>query len=302
MEDNQGASAPVEVPIEGSEVEGLEGSEQTPQEAVAEQKAIVQQLKKLKLKVDGKEEDLEFDPNDDEFMTRQFQLAKMGQKRAQEFASLQREAKEFFENLKKDPRKVLSDPNIGIDLKKMAAEMIEEEIANARKSPEQIEKEKLQAELKAIKDEREKEKKTTEQREYQRLVEDSIEKYDREIGDALTKTNLPSSAYTVKKMTDYMTLGLQNGIDISASDIAKLVQEDLINEVKTLMTVLPLDQVEGIVGKETLNKLRKQNLAKAKSVKQPPVPIKTSVKDVGGVVKKDTKPVVKQSYKDFFKV
>ena len=128
---------------------GQEGSVENLQDLAqngtpAQQKEAKKMLKSLKIKVDGREmeEKLPFEIPDDEetveWMKRNLQMSKMGAKRAQEYSSLEKEVRTFIDELRKNPRKILADPNIGIDVKKLAAEVIEEEIANSQKSPDQL--------------------------------------------------------------------------------------------------------------------------------------------------------------------
>lgn len=107
--------------------------------------------RKIKLKIDGEESEEEIDLSNDDELRKHLQMSKVAQKRMSEKAQLEKEIREFVDLLKKDPRRVLTDPSIGVDLKQLAASIIEEEINQAKKSPEQIEKEKIEAELKALK-------------------------------------------------------------------------------------------------------------------------------------------------------
>src|ERR1041385_1180397 len=135
-------------------------------------------VKKFKLKVDGKDLDEEVNLDDEEYLTKQLQLAKAAQKRMGEYATLEKQVKSFIEELRRDPKKVLSDPNVGIDVKKLAASVIEEEIANSKKSPEQLEKEKLEAKLRQIEDDRKREREEFQRREFERHQQAAYERYD----------------------------------------------------------------------------------------------------------------------------
>jgi hypothetical protein len=220
--------------------------------------------RKFKLKVDGEEFEEEFDPNDDEYITRQLQMAKVAGKRMEEFSSLQKEVVKFIEDLRKDPARVLSDPHIGLDVKKLAADIIEKEIADSKKSPEQLAKEKLEAELKALKEEREREKQAALEEQKQRLTEEQYERYDILMDQALQKTDLPKSPYIVKKIADYMLVGLQNGKDVLPEDVIPLVREEVMEDLKSMFQVMPDEVVEKLVGKDKINSIRKKNVARAK--------------------------------------
>lgn len=301
-EDNISAPAPEEAaPIEEGAAEVQEGAAPvTPTQEVAVTKA---KLKKLNLKVYGKEEteELPFEIDDDprivEYMTKQLQLAKASQRSMSEKSSLEKEVSSFIEELRKNPRKVLSDPRMSIDLKKMAAEIIEDEIAESQKSPELIEKEKLEARLKELEAERKAEKDQARERELERYTEQQMIQYDNQMSKALEKSDLPKSPYIVKKMADYMLLGLNNDIALTADDVVPMVREELQNDLREMFAVMPDEVIEALVGKEVFARQRKKNVAKAKSA--PPVPVKSQVKDTGSKAeaKSETK---KMNMKDFF--
>lgn len=296
--------------MESSGAEGGEGSsEESGSEAASGESAAAKaaRIRKLKLKVDGQEleEELPFEIDDNpeavEYMTRQLQLSKAAQKRMAESSQLQKEVKYFLEELRKNPRKVLSDPTIGIDVKQLAAQIIEEEIENAQKSPEQLERERLENELKSLQEEREREREETRQREFSRLQELEFERYDTLISNALDGSDLPKSPYVVKKIADYMLLGLNEGIDVSPEDVLPLVRDEVQSDLREMFAVMPDEVIEKIVGKDVFNRVRKKNVAKAKAA---PAPIKSAIKDTGVVSKAGDagKPMQKKSFRDFFGV
>jgi len=289
---------------ESSESQVAEQAQETlanPNAPKAAKVAAQKQLKKLKLKVDGQEEDLEYDPNDEEYMTKQFQLAKVAQKRMQEKSSIEKEVLKFIEDLRKNPKKALSDPAIGLDLKQLATQIIEEEIENSKKSPAQLEKEKLEEELRMIKEEREKEKEASKAAEFERIKEQAYEQYDQAMSAALEKSDLPKSPYVIKKMADYMLLGLQNGKDVKPEDVLPLVREEIQEDLKQMFAVMPDEVVEKLIGKEKLNSLRKRNIQKAKSV-SPALKAGTKLADTGKASAKDKEEAKTQTFKDFFKM
>lgn len=298
-QENQSDST-VEISAETDAAEQLKETITDPNVSKQEKKEAVKQLKKLKLKIDGQEIEEEFDLNDDEYLKKQLQLAKVAHKRMNEKSAIEKEVMRFVEDLRKNPRKALSDPAIGLDLKKLAAEIIEEEIENSKKSPQQLEKEKLESELKTLKEEREKEKEEGRKKEFERLKEQEYERYDMLMSKALEKTDLPKSPYVVKKMADYMLLGLQEGKDVSPEDVIPLVREEITEDLKQMFAIMPEDVVEALIGKDVINRIRKKNIAKAKQ-QNPALAAPTKVADTGKVAnaEKDNEP--KQTFKQFFK-
>lgn len=289
-----------------SEVVESQDTPQVSENSSTEAKAAAKEaarLRSLRLKVDGREieEDLPFEIPDDpeavEYMKRQLQMARMGSKRAQEYAQLEKEIKELITEGTKNPRKLLKELNI--DERELARQIIEQEIENSQKSPEQLEKERIEQELKSLKEEREREKQQFEQKEFERLQEQAYEKYDQQMTMALEKSNLPKEPYVVKKIADYMLVALQEGYDVSADDVIPLVKQELEKDIQTLIGAMPDEALEQFLGKQRLANFRKKNLAKAKEAVA--VSSAKAVKDTGG--KTSVKePEKKISYKDFFGV
>lgn len=281
----------------------VQAIEADPNLTAKQKQAEIKRINKLRLKVDGEEfdEELPFEIEDDpkkvEWLKRNLQMSKAASKRIQEHSNLQKEVTSFIEELRNNPRKVLADKSLGVDLHKIAREIIEEEIANAQKTPEQLEKEKLENELKAIKEEREKEKKLAYERELQAKYEQEVERYDMKISKALETAKLPKTAYTVKKMAEYLSLAVENNLNLDPEDITGLVEDEMRNDLRQLVSVLPEDVIEEYFGKEAFNKVRKKKLAKA-----PPTPVKRAIADVGVKTQKADTEASKTSFKDFFKI
>jgi len=290
--------------------EQSEGAEQTAAETKKEEAKIAKKLKQLKLKVDGKEvnEDLPFEVDEGseaaEYMTKQLQLAKAAQKRMGEASDYKKkldQVGEYLQQAKGNPNKIRElMKDLEIDERQLAAMIVEEELEKAKKSPEQLEKEALQAELQKIKDERESEKKEMEEREYQRLVQQETERYSLMIDGALSKAGLPNNQVYRERVAKYLSKAIEKGVEVTAEDVVPLVKEEIAQEIQALFAASPEDYVEQLLGKDTLKRLRKRNLEKAKAGDQPPVPLKQQVKDTGSdKVKPKEEPKV--SFKDYFK-
>jgi len=310
MDNTQVQSVSPETSSDASE-SSLESSDvadapQTTESSSSEAKAAAKEaarLRSLRLKVDGQEfdEDLPFDIPDDpeavEYMRRQLQMARMGSKRAQEYAQLEKEIRQLITEGTKNPRKLLKE--LSIDERELARQIIEQEIENAQKSPEQLEKERIEEELRSLKEEREREKHEFEQKEFERLQEQAYEKYDTQMTLALEKSNLPKEPYVVKKIADYMLVALQQGYDVSADDVIPLVKQELEKDIQTLINAMPDEALEQFLGKQRLANFRKKNLAKAKEATA--VSSAKAVKDTGGKTSAK-EPEKKLTFKEFFGV
>lgn len=270
-----------------------------------EQAQAKKMLKSLKIKFNGQEynEVLPFEIPDDQasrdYMSKQLQMSRLAQSKSQEYSTLEKEVQSFVEELRKNPRKALSDPAFGIDVKKLAAEIIEEEIANSEKSPEQLKTEKLEAELKAMKEAQEQDKEERKAREFERLQEQEFTRYEDLMVKALDGSKLPKSPYVVKKIADYMLLGLQAGHDVTPQDVLPLVEQEMHSDLKEMFAAMPEDVIEALVGKDVITRIRKKNIAKAKGANTPPVPVNSAIKDVGKKAEPKTAEK-KQTFKNFF--
>lgn len=264
----------------------------------SEKKAHEKLIKKFKLKVDGAEEDFELDMNNEEEVKKHLQMSRASSKRMQESASLRKSAEEFIELLRTNPRKVLTDPSINVDLKNLAQEIINQELEDAAKTPEQLEKEKLQKELQELKDKYKKDEDERKDREFKKLQAEHEEKIQSNIESALSSGQIPKTPYTVRKMAEMMMLALENDIELEPKDIVPLLRKQMNSDIKELFSASSDDVLEELLGKDNISRLRKRTIAK---VKQSQVAQTASSVKPTGTVKKEEAPSKKISVRDFLK-
>lgn len=273
------ASEATEATTEESSIEGA--PEAVVQEAAAviadptaskaEKVAAKKMLKSLKIKVDGKEYDealpfeMEDNPKQVEWMTKQLQLSKVSQKRMQEKADIENEVRQFLDNLRNNPEEVLNDPRIGVDLKKFAVKIIEQELENEKKSPEQLELEKTKRELKQMKEAHDRAQAAALEQKRLQSESEAYTRYEMQIDQAFTKNpDVPKTPANIERLSQYMMLGIKNGLDVSPDDVIHIVRDEADNEFKQRLTSSSDDDLEKMIGKERLTALQKKKLAKAK--------------------------------------
>jgi DNA-binding ferritin-like protein (Dps family) len=275
-----------------------ESQKEIKKEVEAKKEEIRNLKKKYNLVVDGKSEEMELDLANDEEVKKYLQKSRAADKRFQEASEVRKAALDFIEQLKTNPRRVLSDPNIGVDIKKFAEEILSEEIKEMEKSPEQREREKLQKELEDLRAQAKQREETARQQQFTRLQEEQHRILETDITTALDVGGIPKNPKTIARMADYMMVALQNGIDLSVKDVVPLVKRDIDSELKEIAKAIPDDKLEDFLGKEIISRLRKKNLAKAKSIQTA-----SSVKSTGSTpAKKIDAPIKKQTIRDFLKV
>lgn len=303
MSENVGAESSQPVLSEESTSPEGESSEVSSEEAKPTP-AEVKKIKKLKLKFNGKdiEEDLPFEVEEQhaQWLINQRQKAMLADHKSREYSQLESEVGAFIQQLRdpKTAKKALMNPAIGMDIKQLAAEILQEEIERSQKTPEQIRAEEAELKLQELMEEREKEKKDNEARDLERLTEREYERYDTLMSSALESSDLPKSPYVVKKLTEYMIMAVENGIDVDPKDVIPLIRQEIHSDISQMFGAMPAEVIEQIIGKETLGKLGKRKPVTAK----PPVPVRSAVRDVahGKEEKKEVKK--QQTVRDFFGV
>lgn len=266
-------------------------------------------ISSLRIKVNGKEyeEQLGFEIDDDpkarEYLTRQLQLARNGQRVAQEHSEFTKEVEDWIQLLKTNPRAALADPTIGIDLKRLAAEIIEDDIEQSRLTPEQ--KKIREYEEKIAKIEKENEDRENEYKSKRQIAEEksAFDRYDTMITEAISKTDLPKSNYVVKKIADAMLSYIEaEGSEPNLSEIMPSVRQEIYDDMKAMAASFSPEDFEKFLGKEFFENKRKKNLSDAKVAKPKPQTLNSQLKDVSKPMGQKAPEAEKKSFKEFFGV
>lgn len=218
------------------------------------------EIRKLKLKIDGVEEEV-----DEAEAVRLAQLGKASHKRFSEAQQMRQQVEQFMAELKTNPKKVLTDPNIGFDIKKIAQEILWEQIQEDTLTPEQKKQREIERELKAYKDREQEEKTAREKAEEEAKHQSILQDYDKKITSALTNANLPRTPETVRRVAQYMLEAVRNGYDLEPSDLVAVVRKDYENEHKELFNALSPEQLFAIFGEDSAKKIREFDLGRLKT-------------------------------------
>jgi len=275
-------------------------SEKSSKEEKKKEAAKKANKKKYKIKVDQKEEDLELDLDNEEEVKKHLQLSRAAQKRMAEYSELKKEVSELIQRLTSDPLGVLADSEggLGMNVDDLVKGYVEKRLADMEKSPEQRAKEAMEAELKSLKDEKDKLAAEREKERKETALQNEIIKYDNLMTQALEKSEFKKpTPYIVKKMSDYLLLGVENNIDITPDDVLPLVREDIKSEIREFINSAPEDVIEEMFKKELFDRMRKKHVAKAKA--SPAPTHASSIKDAGGK-SAQPKEVAKIDYKKYF--
>lgn len=246
-------------------------ADQTAQPQTTEQKQEVAEIKKalkaFEIKVNGKSKTVEVDPSNDEELKKYIQKAMASDEKFQEAATYRKQAEQLVELLQSNPMAILKNPALGLDIKKLAQDILLKELEEEEKTPEQKELETAREKLRKY----EEEKKTAEERHkqemLQKLVQEQQQVTENSIIEALNKSDLPESPYVVRRIADIMVSAVENGWeDVQIQDIMPYAEEVIMEELKKVFTKHNTpEKLERIVGKETLNGYRKSRIEKLKS-------------------------------------
>jgi hypothetical protein len=267
---NEGSSESTESASVNLQQSGEGGEQTNPTDAVLEKLA-----RKYKVKLDG--EELEVDEDE---LIRGYQLRKVSDKRLQEGVMARKQAESFIQMLKTDPKRVLSDPRIGLDVKKLAEDIIYEQLQHEMMTPEQRElmeyKRKVQsyeAQQKKIEDE----KRMTEEN---AVLTKQRDAYVQDISEALENAGLPKNDYTVQRVVHEMTKAIRAGFgNVTAKDVIDLVHAQFIKDTKALYGSSNEETLMKLLGDEVAGKIRNYDVNKFKEKNK--IPQSNNVKVAG---------------------
>ena len=291
---------------EGVKAETKEELKEEVQEALengASEEEVKDMIREFTLKVNGKEKQVKVDLNNEADLIRRLQLAEASQIAMQEKRELEKSYEEEVKKLLENPFGTLEE--MGLDPLKLAEERIRAEVEERKKSPEIRERERIEKELAEARAKLKEQEEAAKNAQRAQLEAEEASKLENEIEEALDSyTKLPNTPQTVARIADHLLWAIENaedmGIDpddITVRDVLPSVEEEYYNEIQSLMSSMPAEMMEQYIGKQNLEKMRKERLNTMKTNNVSNVkPTTKSVKAEG-----ETKKTKKVSSKEYFK-
>lgn len=295
------AAAPSTAPVDATDTSEETLAEGDAAEEAEEAKAapVASAKRKFSAKVNGRQQEVELDTGNDAEVLKYIQKAMAADEKFQEAASLRKNVEMLVNELKTNPRAVLSHPELGLDIKKFAQDILNEELEELQKTPEQKELESLKKELQD-KDKRLKaEEEGKRGAEMERLREQSFKQFDDDLTSALSSSSLPKSPYVIKRVADTLIEAVNLGfVDVTVHDILPIVEQQMHAEHQDMYGNMSEDAMEKIIGKNNLNRLRKKRL----SQRSKPIETPNSIKETGQKTEEDgvKKPDRKMRFGDLY--
>jgi hypothetical protein len=222
--------------------------------------------KKYKVKIDGKDEEVE-----EAELLKGYSHGTAANKKMQEAAALRKQSEEFVNLLRTDPWKLLEDPRLGHNARKIAEEYVWKKIQEDQMTPEQKELAEARQKLTSYEEEKKAAAKIKEDQEHATLQAKYASDYSNDIIKTLEVAGLPKTPGTVKRMAYYMSQALARNIKdpkypvLGAKDVVELVKQDYINESKELFGALDAEMLVKLLGDDVAGKIRAHDLAKLNS-------------------------------------
>lgn len=291
--------------------EGIDAAEATDEElaevvdsedATDEEKAEAEQElhKRLKLKIYGQE--TEFDLGNDDHINRLKELAQKGEGADQKFqkaAEIEKNMRKFAELIQKDPLKALEAA--GHNLDELADNYMQQRIADLEKSPEQKRLEELERMVEEERNKNEELERTRQEAEQARAQEEYSRQLDDEITGALSGSDLPKSAYVVKRIAENLMLAMDQGYeDVTVEQILPIVQDQIHGEIRQMFEAMPEEVIEKTLGNNVSEKLRKRRIKRQRKPATKAADVKATGRSEINRSKAEQKPE-KQNAKDFWK-
>lgn len=232
--------------------------------------------KKYNLKVDG--EVIEWEGTDED-IARELQLSRKARKEIQRAKEYEKDVQGLLEMLKKNPAAVLADPAIGVDVKEFAQQIINQQLEDEMKSPEQRERERIEQELEELRAKHREEEEKRRQVEYEREVERQESDLQEKFIQALDESDMPNSPYLVKRMADVMLTGAEHNKQITPKQALNIVRREMRKDLSDMFSASKEDLLEELLGSDVVKRFNRHQLSKYK--KSQSVPSTKSIKDVG---------------------
>lgn len=221
--------------------------------------------KKYTVKIDGEELEVT-----EEELLKGYQTSKAAQKRFHEGAQMRQQALELIELAKKDPRKLLTHPDINVDVKAFAEQLLTEYMEEQMLSPEEKELRATKKKLQEYEDAKRKQEEELEQQRVAELTKKYEEDIYKQIVGVLETTNVPKTNQTVRRAAYYMWVANNQGYTLSNEQLGQLVRDDYINDIKSLFGAANEETLISLLGDDITNKAVKAHLAKVKKAQPQP--------------------------------
>lgn len=210
-----------------------------------------------KVKVNGKERTIT-----EAEMVRNYSKALAADERLAQASKMEQSARAFMEALQNDPEKVLSDPRLSIDRKKLAYDWMKKQISeelDEPTDPRDIKLRDVEGKLKKFEEAENQKKQSEEQRQRDAFVNQRREAIAADLTKALEVSVFakdPSvKAEVLREMATYLRVCRQQGYDVTPQEIADHIQSTHFNRYAALADAHDGESLSKLLGEKVVKKL-----------------------------------------------
>jgi len=173
-----------------------------------------------------------------------------------EAATMRKQAEQFLHLLRTDPKSILLNPKLGLDMKQLAQEILLEDINLEMMTDEQRELHLTKKKLADVEREKAESQQRIEQQQQAELVKRHSAEYEKDIMTTLETAGLPKTRSTVRDMAYFMSEGLRLGVPLKAADVVDLVKQKYTTAFTDMFASADGQMIANLLGEAGLKKIR----------------------------------------------
>lgn len=240
----------------------------------ASKKELQSMVKEFSLKVNGKTVSKKIDLSNEAELIKELQMAAAGREAMQGKAEYEKALKQLVEQLKHDPLGVAEE--LGLDADEIAAMRLRSKIEQAKKSPEQVEREKLEQQIAEFKKKEAEREQALANAQQKQALEEAQRTIDDEIDKALDGyKSLPKASPMVYDlisknmlwvMDNFEQFGYGSPDEVRVEDVLPTVEQQLKSSINKILEDVPEEFLDAYLGNKIIDKQRQKRVSNVKKV------------------------------------
>jgi hypothetical protein len=200
-----------------------------------------------------------------------YQRATAADKRFKEAARVKQEADEAMQQINEKgfeaALKASKDP---VKFKEQVETWLWNQYQRDKMDPKDRELEELRSEKERLEAERKRDEEEKQKREFDSQTAKQQERYLSQFNDALTKRGIQPEPEIIQGVAGILLEAVKLNYDLSVEDAVDVYMEKTNSSIEKYLKSLDVEKLEGIVGKEKMNMIRKKDIANLKNpIKKP---------------------------------
>lgn len=220
-------------------------------------------VRKYKVKVDGVDQEV-----DEAELLRGYSHQKAANKKLQEGLAARKQAEQFLSMMKDKSTLFDTIQKLGHDPRALAEEYLAQLLQDEMMDPREKELRDARKKLQSFEDIERKQKEEIARRHHEEMKKKYAAEYNLQFTKALQETGLPATKPMVAEMAKYISRAAKTGYEITPSEAAKLVLEDVKQAQMRLIGDSDAETLLKLLGDDVANKIRQADVARLKTPQQ----------------------------------